>query len=203
MSDAEIWVSESRPDDRLDPVAIASSLPPEAAWLRTTLKDSRISGLLALRRDASEAARRAQRRFKAASIVAIVGTAVATLASGLLLYGAGSDATGSGASAPADQTLVGWVREQRTVITWVQVAGLFATTVAAGLLGSQNFVARWSGNRRQAEAQRREVFNKVLSLAKEATSVPLAGPDPGNPVRQALEFFRRYQLEGIKQTVAR
>ena len=91
--------------------------------------------------------------------------------------------------------LVRRVNENRTLIILVQIAGLLMSAVAASVLASQNFVDRWAEKRREAEAQRREVFNEVLKLAQEAVPAPLPAPDPANSVRQALEFFRRYQLD--------
>jgi len=91
--------------------------------------------------------------------------------------------------------LVRRVNENRTIIFFVQIAGLLMSAVAASVLASQNLVDRWAEKRREAEAQRREVFNEVLKLAQEAVPAPLPASDPTNAVRQALEFFRRYQLD--------
>jgi Protein of unknown function (DUF4231) len=194
MSDAKTWIGPSDPKDQLDLAAIVASLPAEAIWLKTALGDSRIAGLFKQRRTASGEAAAAQRRFKIISLIAIVGTTVGTLASGLLLYGAGSDVP-SGGAGPADQTLVGWVKDRRTFIAWTQIVGLFVAAAAAALLGSQNFIERWTEQRRQAELQRREIFTHLLELATKEVRKALPMADPANPVRQVLEFFRRYQLD--------
>ena len=94
-----------------------------------------------------------------------------------------------------EQELVRWVTKHRIGITIIQIAGLFISTAAAGILGSLGLVDRWNENRNRAELLRREVFNEVLKLAQEMAPKTPEVPDPGNPVRQAFEFFRRYQLE--------
>lgn len=193
MSDAQTWVGTRQDTDKLVLNAIVNSLPQEATHLRNILADARVTGLLAMRREASDTAAGAQRRFKQLSAAAVAGAAFATLASGLLLYGEGSNAAASAATPPVEG-LLRWVKEYRIVIVLVQVAGLFVSAVASGMLGFQDLVARWAENRRRAELNRREVFNEVLRLAQEIQP-PIPAPDSSNAVRQALEFFRRYQLE--------
>ena len=213
MSDPQTWIGESTPNDNLDLEKITTALPAEAAALRTILRDGKITGLLRIRREASSIAARAQKTFKRLSAAAVLGAAIATLSSGLLLYGAGSDAAGqariaapatvaapapqpqSAAPAQIEQELVRWVTKHRAGIIVIQIAGLFISTVAAGVLGSLRLVDRWAENRNKAELLRREVFNEVLKLAQEMVPAVLEAPDPRNPVSEALEFFRRYQLE--------
>jgi len=220
MTDAQTWIGESTKDDKLDLDEITKALPADAAALHAILKDAKISGLLKIRREASSIASKAQKSFKRLSIAAVFGTAIATLSSGLLLYGAGSDAAGQAptttqATAPGstqqpagpapqpqlgapnqiEQGLVRWVKKNRNSIIVVQIAGLFISAVAAGVLGSKGLVERWAENRQKAKLLRREVFNEVLKLAHEMAPAPLTARDPCNPVSQALEFFRRYQHE--------
>lgn len=215
MTDARTWIGASTPDDTLDLDKITKGLPAEAKVLHTILQDEKVSGLLKIRREASALAAKAQKSFKRLSLAAICATAIATLASGLLLYGAGSDAAApaptTAQSAPAspqqpvgstavtsseiEQGLVRWVKDHRTGIIVIQIAGLFVAAVAAGVLASSGLVERWTENRNKAELLRREVFNEALKLAQEMVPALLPGPDPRNPVAQSLEFFRRYQHE--------
>ena len=200
MSDPQTWIGESTPNDNLDLEKITTALPAEAAALRTILRDGKITGLLRIRREASSIAARAQKTFKRLSAAAVLGAAIATLSSGLLLYGAGSDAAGqariaapatvaapapqpqSAAPAQIEQELVRWVTKHRAGIIVIQIAGLFISTVAAGVLGSLRLVDRWAENRNKAELLRREVFNEVLKLAQEMVPAVLEAPDPRNPV---------------------
>src|SRR6516162_6911067 len=211
MTDARTWVGEGTKGDSLDIDKITRALPAEAQALHQILKDEKVSGLLRIRRGASNMATKAQKSFKRLSLAAVLATAIATLASGLLLYGAGSDATAppaatqQGAStsppvappaatpSPVEQGLVSWVKRNRTGIIAIQIAGLFVSAVAAGLLAALGLVGRWTENRNKAELLRRDVFNEVLRLAQDAAPAPLENPNPCNPVSQALEFFRRYQ----------
>jgi hypothetical protein len=211
MTDARTWIGASAPDDNLDLDKIMKGLPADAKALHSILEDEKVSGLLKIRREASALAAKAQKSFKRLSLAAVCATAIATLASGLLLYGAGSDATATAQSAPAsprqpaastavtsseiEQGLVRWVKDHRTGIIVIQIAGLFVAAVAAGVLGSSGLVERWTENRNKAELLRREVFNEVLKLAQEMVPALLPGPDPRNPVSQSFEFFRRYQHE--------
>jgi hypothetical protein len=195
MSDAKTWIGKSQPGDRLDPAAISKNLPAEAGWLIDALNNSKITALSEQRGRASADAARAQRNFRIASVVAVAGTTFGTLASALLLYGAGADAGGTGGAGTGVSAIVGMVKERHLVITVIQTVGLFVAAAAAGLLGSRNYVERWAQKRRQAEAQRREIFTAVLELASKPVPGPSDPVGPGNAIRQALEFFRRYQLE--------
>jgi hypothetical protein len=217
MPDAKTWIGAGVAGDSLDLTKILAAVPPEAAALRQILDSSKVSGMMRIRREASETAAKAQKLFKRLSIVAIFGTAIATLSSGLLLYGAGSEAAAptpaitqtaprpatQSAAAPAtagapdtiEQGLVRWAKDHRTIIMSIQVIFLLVSSVAAGALGRLKLVERWAENRNRAEDLRREIFGEVLNQAHDMVSSPPTAPDMGNPVSQALEFFRRYQHE--------
>jgi hypothetical protein len=215
MADAKTWIGDSVDGDSLDLARIAAAVPPEAVALCQILKSSKVSGLVRIRREASAIAAKAQRDFKRLSLAAIVGTAIATLSSGLLLYGAGSDVSapapaitqaapatqpaaapaGAGSSDTIEQGLVRWVKDHRSGIMIIQVISLLAASIAAAVLGGLKLVERWAENRNKAEVLRREIFNEVLNQARDLVPSPLTTPDIGNPVSQALEFFRRYQHE--------
>jgi hypothetical protein len=210
-----MWIGKSDPNDVLDLATIRIKLHADAKELHDILEDGKVPGLLRIRSEASALSKRAQRSFKRLSIAAVAATAIATLTSGLLLYGAGSDvamvapkalqegapasspptAPAAAASIPIEQALVSWVKDHRTDIIILQIVSLFVSAVAAGVLASQGLIARWAENRNKAELLRRAVFNDVLTQAQEKLKGPIAVPDPGNPVCQALEFFRRYQHE--------
>jgi ABC-type multidrug transport system fused ATPase/permease subunit len=202
MSNACEWIGPAAENDGLDLPKISKQVKPEAAALHEILNSAKVSGLLRIRRDASTIAAKAQSDFKRLSVIVIVCTAIATLSSGLLLYGAGSDAAAPAAAvaqaAPAqsvEQGLVQWVQKHRTSIMFLQIISLLAASVGAAVLAGLNLVERWSENRNKAETLRREVFNEVINQAQQREPAPLAAADPGNAIAQALEFFRRYQHE--------
>jgi hypothetical protein len=120
----------------------------------------------------------------------VAGSALAALASGLLLYGAGAGA--GDAAPPPDQAepLVAWARQNRVAIIAVQVLSLFAASVASAVLATRDYGRRWTEARRKAKAERIGLFEAVVDLAAQAP-----GTGPAGALRQALEFFRRYQLE--------
>jgi hypothetical protein len=186
MSAAD-WIGPSDPPrDHLNLTKIGVGLP-DAAELKMILSDPKVTGTDARRRRSSDEAASAQRWFKRLGVAVVVGSAVAALASGLLLYGSGSG------DAPADsvqQGLVGWVRRNMTAITAVQVIGLFAATAAAAVLAARDYGRIWTEARRKAESDRIGLLEAIMDLAAEAP-----GTGPGGRLRQALEFFRRYQLD--------
>jgi type II secretory pathway pseudopilin PulG len=191
MGDAKTWVGQSVATDKLDLDRIMGTLDHGAKELREILQTEKISGLFKMRYQASLAAGRAQKWFKRLSAVAVISTAVSTLTSGLLLYGAGSD---EGATA----SVVGlehWVADNHTAIVGVQIISLFLSAVVTSVLSSQNYVARWQNQRSRAELLRRQIFNDVLTIAEARLPNPLETADPGNAIAQAFEFFRRYQHE--------
>jgi hypothetical protein len=199
MSSAAEWIGKCDERDRLDVEAIAKVISPDATALLQMLNSARVTGMMRIRREASTLAAKAQQDFRRVSIAAIVGTAIATMASGFLLYGAGSDAVASASGAPATevaQGLVGLVKQNRPTILVCQILALLASTVAASALGALRLAESWAGNRTKAEALRREVFNEVLTQASGIPANGATAPDPAcNPLSQGLEFFRRYQLE--------
>jgi hypothetical protein len=219
MANAQTWIGAGAEGDSLDLTKISVAVSAEAAALHQILNSSKVSGMVRIRREASTAAANAQKNFKRLSLVAIFGAAIATLSSGLLLYGAGSDASaptpavtqaapapapatqptaapaGAAASDTVEQGLVRWVKQHRTSIMVIQVIFLLAASVAAAFLSGQKLVERWAENRNKAEAMRLEIFNEILNQAHEMVPAQLAAPDLGNPISQTLEFFRRYQHE--------
>jgi hypothetical protein len=218
MTDANAWIGTCHPNDRLDFEKITQGLPAEAAILGNILKHERVRGLLRIRREASDAAGKAQKQFRLLSLAAVTGGAIAALSSGLLLYGAGSGVTPAPAAVqtgappvtqppatPAPQpsavaprvepALVARINDNRTAIVVVQILGLFLSAIATGVLGSLKLVDAWGENRNKAEQLRREVFNEVLKQAQEVAPEPLTAANPGNAISQAMEFFRRYQHE--------
>src|SRR3954465_12838246 len=115
MSAAE-WIGSSNwPRDHLNITKISAGLS-DAAELKMILSDPKVTGIDARRRRSSGEAASAQRWFKRLGVAVVVGSAVAALASGLLLYGSGSSDTPAG---EVLQGLVGWVRSNMTVITAV------------------------------------------------------------------------------------
>jgi hypothetical protein len=215
MPSAQTCFGESADGDRLDLNQIADQVAPDAGALHQILKSAKVSGMARIRREASAAAAKAQKDFKRLSLVAIFGAAIATLSSGLLLYGAGSEASAPtpavtqsasvpqpaaapSSSAPSEtieQGLVRLVKKHRSSIIVIQIIFLMAASISAAVLGGLKLMERWAENRNKAEVLRREIFNEVLSQAGELVPVPLPADDMGNPVSQALEFFRRYQHE--------
>src|SRR5262249_29099727 len=93
MNDAQKWIGEATPKDRLSLDQIKKGISDDALALREILDDEKVSGLLRIRDEASALASSAQAQFRRLSIAAVVATALATLASGLLLYGAGSESS--------------------------------------------------------------------------------------------------------------
>ena len=181
------WIGPSDPPhDQLNLAKIGAGLP-DAAELKMILSDPKVTGIDARRRRSSGEAASAQRWFKRLGVAVVVGSAVAALASGLLLYGSGSSDVPDG---EVQQGLVGWVRSNMTVITAVQVIGLFAATAAAAVLATRDYGRIWTEARRKAESDRIGLLEAIIDLAAEA---PGTGPD--GRLRQALEFFRRYQLD--------
>lgn len=215
MPGAQTWIGESADGDSLDRTKLMAAVSSEAVALHQILNSSKVSGMMRIRREASAIAAKAQKDFKRLSLVAIFGAAIAALSSGLLLYGAGSDASApapavtQAAPAPAstaapgigaapdtvERGLVRWVKQHRTSIMVIQVIFLLAASIAAAVLSGQKLVERWAENRNKAEAMRQEIFSVILNKAHEMVPAPLAAPDLGNPISQALEFFRRYQHE--------
>jgi ABC-type multidrug transport system fused ATPase/permease subunit len=211
MNDAQKWIGEATAKDRLSLDQIKKGISDEAGALREILDDEKVSGLLRMRSEASTLASNAQNQFRRLSIAAVLATALATLTSGLLLYDAGSEPsappsvsaqqaaptpTAQPPAVPAAATkasLVRWVDDYRVAIVVMQTASLFVSAVAAALLASLGLVGRWTENRNKAELLRRDVFNEVVRLAQDKIAVPLAAPDPRNPISQVFEFFRRYQ----------
>src|ERR1700754_331399 len=93
-SAATDWIGPSDPlNDRLDLVRIRNSLPEQAADLKAMLDDPKAKALEARRRRASDEGASAQEWFKWLGWTVIVGSAVAALASGLVLYGSGAGKT--------------------------------------------------------------------------------------------------------------
>jgi len=189
MADAQTWVGPGDANDKFDLPKIEAAVAPDASDLHAILRSAKISSLFRMRSEASQAASRAQHSFKALSAVAVFATAFATLTSGLLLYGAGAEP-----AAPVEG-LVRWVKDNHTAIVGIQVFALFLSALVASVLASQNYIERWQDQRGRAELLRRQIFSEILTMAE--TKVPrlLPGPDPGNPIAQAFEFFRRYQHE--------
>ena len=93
MPSAQTWIGASAEGDSLDLTKIVAAVAPEADALHQILQSAKVSGMARIRREASAAAAKAQKDFKRLSLVAIFGAAIATLSSGLLLYGAGSEAS--------------------------------------------------------------------------------------------------------------
>ncbi len=191
MADARSWIGRAEAADGLDLAKILAAIPADARSLRDNLQTDRISGLFRMRNEASQLAASAQSRFKRLSVVAVIGTAVATLASGLLLYGAGSEAS----TATAVEGLVRWVSRNKNIVLALQIAALFFSGVVTSLLASQSYAERWQEQRNRAELLRRQIFDDILTLAEAQVPSLLATADPGNPLAQAFEFFRRYRHE--------
>lgn len=162
-----------------------------------TIKDS-----FASRREASQVAGSAQSRFRLFSAVATIAAAVATLASGLVLYGAGEAAEAAAAvgatdpNATADtltaaEQLAQLARDNRSVILWIQIAGTFAATVMTSLLAQQGHLASWNDYRRKAEDLRQIIFNDMLNAGAGKSTTQ----GPSNVLSYLLELFRRFQLD--------
>jgi SMODS and SLOG-associating 2TM effector domain 1 len=191
MANAREWIGQSTAGDKLDFATIRAAVAPEAAFLCQILDAAKISGLFKMRTEASEAAATSQNWFKRLSVVAVISTAIATLTSGLLLYGAGSEAS---TTAPVEG-LVRGVKDNHYIIVGFQIAALFFAGVVTSVLASQNYVERWQEQRNRAELLRRQIFNEILTMAEAEVPSQLATADPTNPIAQAFEFFRRYQHE--------
>jgi hypothetical protein len=139
-----------------------------------------VTGIDARRRRSSDEAASAQRWFKWLGVAVVIGSAVAALASGLLLYGSGSSDAPAG---EVQQGLVSWVRSNMTVITAVQMIGLFAATAAAAVLAARDYERIWTEARRKAESDRICLLEAIIDLAAEAP-----GTGPGGRLRQAWSF---------------
>jgi hypothetical protein len=190
MADARTWIGQSKLDDKLDLEKIRQTIAPEAAALHDILNTDKISALFGMRRQAADKAARAQQWFRRLSAIAVVTTAVSTLTSGLLLYGAGSEVPPT-----TVEGLVRWVKDNHNVVVGLQILALFLSAVVASVLAQQNYVEQWRDERKRAELLRRQIFDEVITMAEAGEPNPLAAPDPGNAVAQAFEFFRRYQHE--------
>jgi hypothetical protein len=190
MADAQTWIGQSQPDDKLDLERIRQTVGPEATALHGILDTDKISALFGMRRQAADNAARAQQWFKALSAIAVVTTAVSTLTSGLLLYAAGSDAPPT-----TVEGLVGWVNDNHKAVVGLQISALFLSAVVTSMLAQQNYVEQWRDERKRAELLRRQIFNEILTMAEARQPNSLNAPDPRNAVAQAFEFFRRYQHE--------
>ncbi len=179
------WIGSSDGEkDKLDINAIASSLPPEASALKAALANTTVKGVDDMRRTASADAAQAKAKQRRLAIAVVAGSAVAALASGLLLYGQG------GADAPASSSLVSLAKQNSVVIALLQIVSLLIATAAAGYLAGKDFGKLWTEYRREAETRRIEIFNNALALISESP-----GTGAVSPLRQFLEFFRRYQLD--------
>src|SRR4051794_1892008 len=122
------WIGPSDPPhDQLNLAKIGAGLP-DTAELKMILGDPKLTGIDERRRRASNEAASARRGFNRRGVAVVVGWAGAALASGLLLSGPGSTAAPAG---EVQQGLVGWMRRNMTLISVVQVIGLFAATAAA------------------------------------------------------------------------
>jgi hypothetical protein len=217
MPGAQDWIGQASPEDRLELGAIDAQLSQDANELRLILQSGKVSGLLRLRREAADTAAKAQKAFKRWSLIAVVFGAVATLASGLLLYEAGGESAAPkppateagaprapqppapsaqpGAATPqAEPGLVDTVNKHHTVIVVIQIVGLFFSAIASAVLASTKQLDEWTTQRNEAEARRREVFDEVLNQGQhvQANSPPAPG---SSALCQCLEFFRRYQHE--------
>lgn len=214
MTDARTWIGDASAADglglELDKLKSHST---DAAAVTEILNSDKIARLFDMRREVAAAAKAAQASFRRWSIIAILGTTLATFASGLLLYDAGSaapatqtlpqPATADAPSAPAPSVppvaaaqvprLVLLVHNNHTFLILIQIIGLFLAAVASSFLTAQNFSERWSDNRRKAELLRREIFLEVVKQAVAMVPSPLNPPDFGNPLSQAMELFRRWQ----------
>ena len=171
--------------DRLSFDSIQEALGENAPDLLEILESARIQGYFKMRSKASAAANNAQSMFRKVSLISILGVAIATLASGLLLYGAGaSGGVGTAATetaaavgtddVPASQTLAEFLDRNRIYFVVLQVAGAFLTAVTTTILSSQDYVGRWSDNRRRAEDLRRQIFTEIFNQAatrKDATTL--------------------------------
>src|SRR4051812_33010407 len=186
MSVADLIGPSDPSRDRLDLTVISATLP-NAAELKIILNDPKVTGVDRRRQQSSREAASAQRWFRRLGMTVVVGSAVAALASGLLLYGSGPGEAPAGGVQPS---LVGWVRHKMAAITIVQVIGLFAATAAGVVLAARDYGRVWTEARRKAESDRIGLLEAIVDLAAEA---PGTGPD--SRLRQALEFFRRYQLD--------
>src|SRR4051794_9728240 len=108
------WIDPSDPPhDQLNLAKIGAGLS-DAAELKIILGDLKVTGIDARRRRSSDEAASALRWFKWLGVAVVIGSAVAALTSGLLLYGSGSSDTLAGA---VQQGLVGWASRNMAVIT--------------------------------------------------------------------------------------
>jgi hypothetical protein len=189
MDDAQEWIGKSQPEsDGLDLERILRDVQPAAVALREVLKDAEIEQVAERRARSSRRAAAAQRTFQWLGTSIVWGSAVAALASGLLLYGSG---TGQATSTAADPAIMVWAHQNLGAITIAQVIGLFTAAVASAVLAAKDYGQLWTDDRRRAEADRIRLFDVVF--AKTIAKDP--GTGAGGALRQALEFFRRYQLD--------
>lgn len=206
LMSAKDLIGEAKDEDKLRLDVIRSAIDPGAAELHDILEDTRISGYFEMRAEASADAERAQSTFARMSLIAIIGAAMATLASALLLYGAGAggeDAAAAAADAAAAvgakdvavaQALAEFVHKHRFFIIGVQVIGAFLAAFATYRLSAEDFVKKWTDNRRRAEELRRQIFTEMFNkvAAHEDAGKP---PDENGALSQVFEFFRRFQVD--------
>src|SRR6516162_9910454 len=89
--DASTWIGQSDPkSDKLDLRQIRENLPNEAAALKAILNEPTVTVSAEERVLRARRAARAQRTFEQLTFAAVSGSAVAALASGVLLYGVGN-----------------------------------------------------------------------------------------------------------------
>src|SRR6516225_12309541 len=132
MDDAQEWIGKSQPEsDGLDLERILRDVQPAAVALREVLKDAEIEQVAERRARSSRRAAAAQRTFQWLGTSIVWGSAVAALASGLLLYGSG---TGQATSTAADPAIMVWAHQNLGAITIAQVIGLLTAGVASAVL---------------------------------------------------------------------
>ena len=200
---AKDLIGPAKQDDQLRLDLIKSGIDPNATEIRQVLDDTQISGRFAMRAEASADAGKAQSSFARLSLLAIVGTAAATLASGMLLYGAGAGAEDAAAAIadaaaavgaeelPFTETLARLFNEQRLFIIGVQVIGAFVAAFATYRLSGEDLAKKWSDNRRRAEDLRQQIFTEIFNKVADKPGTP----GDTSALSQAFELFRRFQLE--------
>ncbi|MEM9779669.1 MAG: DUF4231 domain-containing protein [Pseudomonadota bacterium] len=134
----------------------------ETGKISAVLKDPRVEAAQDIFDRHDRAANRAQHTFKRFSLIFILATAVASLTAALILFGSSA---GEGTTDPIARFL--GTPNTRNMLFIVEVAALAIAAFAAHIQETRQHSARWTRERRAAEACRIEIFDTILTVAAE------------------------------------
>ena len=154
------------------------------AKLSELLKDSEVAALTDIREDAATKARTAKAKYERNSVWFILSGGLATIAGALILLSTGGEgskevleAAQRGEEVLTPETLASvqsYLSQPiiRSLLFVVEVFALAFAAYTAEILRSSKADVSWIANRREAEAGRIKIFNKIMEQAQKRDTAP-------------------------------